>query len=152
MSSTICGRNTLLTRYKPLTLPLLLPKRLKTRCLQRSSGPKTRDGDGKRIYQDIRLNQKNDTPSVSKVVYQDFDARVGILLLGREVVRADKEDYLTAEEVEELREAQEPHLRLKVLRELLEKRLDKAAGPQGSSVVEAQAARIQARQEEECEV
>jgi DNA repair exonuclease SbcCD ATPase subunit len=40
-------------------------------------------------------------------------------------VRADKEDYLTAEEVEELREAQEPHLRLKVLRELLEKRLDK---------------------------
>ena len=41
-------------------------------------------------------------------------------------VRADKEDYLTAEEVEELREAQEPHLRLKVLRELLEKRLDKA--------------------------
>jgi hypothetical protein len=43
------------------------------------------------------------------------------------VVRADKdkEDYLTAEEVEELREAQEPHLRLKVLRDLLEKRLDK---------------------------
>jgi len=38
---------------------------------------------------------------------------------------AEKEDYLTAEEVEELREAQEPHLRLKVLRELLEKRLDK---------------------------
>jgi hypothetical protein len=41
-------------------------------------------------------------------------------------VRADKEDYLTADEVEELREAQEPHLRLKVLKELLEKRLDKA--------------------------
>jgi len=41
-------------------------------------------------------------------------------------VRADKEDYLTAEEVEELREAQEPHLRLKVLGELLENRLDKA--------------------------
>jgi hypothetical protein len=41
-------------------------------------------------------------------------------------VHADKEDYLTAEEVEELREAQEPHLRLNVLRGLLEKRLDKA--------------------------
>jgi len=41
-------------------------------------------------------------------------------------VRADKEDYLTAEEVEQLREAQEPHLRLKVLGELLENRLDKA--------------------------
>jgi hypothetical protein len=41
-------------------------------------------------------------------------------------VRADTEDYLTAEEVEQLREAQEPHLRLKVLGELLENRLDKA--------------------------
>jgi DNA repair exonuclease SbcCD ATPase subunit len=38
----------------------------------------------------------------------------------------DKEDYLTADEVEQLREAQEPHLRLKVLGELLENRLDKA--------------------------
>jgi len=37
-----------------------------------------------------------------------------------------KEDYLTADEVEQLREAQEPHLRLKVLGELLEHRLDKA--------------------------
>ena len=37
-----------------------------------------------------------------------------------------KEDYLTADEVEQLREAQEPHLRLKVLGELLENRLDKA--------------------------
>jgi hypothetical protein len=42
------------------------------------------------------------------------------------VCAAEKEDYLTAEEVEELREAQEPHLRLKVLGELLENRLDKA--------------------------
>ncbi|MGH9427637.1 MAG: hypothetical protein ACRD2L_15205, partial [Terriglobia bacterium] len=42
-------------------------------------------------------------------------------------VRADdKKDYLTADEVEQLREAQEPHLRLKVLGELLENRLDKA--------------------------
>jgi hypothetical protein len=41
-------------------------------------------------------------------------------------VRADKEDYLTAEEVEQLREAQEPHVRLKVLGELLQNRLDKA--------------------------
>jgi len=41
-------------------------------------------------------------------------------------LRADKEDYLTAEEIEQLREAQEPHLRLKVLGELLENRLDKA--------------------------
>jgi len=41
-------------------------------------------------------------------------------------VRADKEDYLTAEEVEQLREAQEPHVRLKVLGEMLENRLDKA--------------------------
>jgi len=41
-------------------------------------------------------------------------------------VHADTENYLTAEEVEELREAQEPHLRLKVLRDLLEKRLDRA--------------------------
>jgi hypothetical protein len=41
-------------------------------------------------------------------------------------VRADKDDYLTAEEVEQLREAQEPHLRLKVLGELLQNRLDKA--------------------------
>jgi hypothetical protein len=38
----------------------------------------------------------------------------------------DKDDYLTADEVEQLREAQEPHLRLKVLGELLERRLDKA--------------------------
>ena len=38
----------------------------------------------------------------------------------------DKDDYLTADEVEQLREAQEPHLRLKVLGELLENRLDKA--------------------------
>jgi len=38
----------------------------------------------------------------------------------------DKEDYLTADEVEQLREAQEPHLRLKVLGELLDHRLDKA--------------------------
>jgi hypothetical protein len=38
----------------------------------------------------------------------------------------DKDDYLTADEVEQLREAQEPHLRLKVLGELLESRLDKA--------------------------
>jgi DNA repair exonuclease SbcCD ATPase subunit len=38
----------------------------------------------------------------------------------------DTEDYLTAEEVEQLREAQEPHLRLKVLGELLESRLEKA--------------------------
>ena len=42
-------------------------------------------------------------------------------------LRADaKDDYLTAEEIEQLREAQEPHLRLKVLGELLENRLDKA--------------------------
>ena len=41
-------------------------------------------------------------------------------------VRADKDDYLSAEEVEQLREAQEPHLRLKVLGELLQNRLDKA--------------------------
>jgi len=38
----------------------------------------------------------------------------------------DKEDYLTADEVEQLREAQEPHVRLKVLGELLDHRLDKA--------------------------
>jgi hypothetical protein len=38
----------------------------------------------------------------------------------------DKDDYLTADEVEQLREAQEPDLRLKVLGELLESRLDKA--------------------------
>lgn len=41
-------------------------------------------------------------------------------------VRADKNDYLTAEEVEQLREAQEPHLRLKVMVGLLESRLDRA--------------------------
>ena len=42
-------------------------------------------------------------------------------------LRADaKDDYLTADEIEQLREAQEPHLRLKVLGELLENRLDKA--------------------------
>src|SRR5262245_10287315 len=42
-------------------------------------------------------------------------------------LRADtKEDYLTTDEVEQLREAQEPHLRLRVLGELLENRLDKA--------------------------
>jgi len=42
-------------------------------------------------------------------------------------LRADaKEDYLTAAEIEQLREAQEPHLRLKLLGELLENRLDKA--------------------------
>ena len=40
--------------------------------------------------------------------------------------QADKEDYLTAEEVEQLREAQEPHVRLKVLGELLQNRLEKA--------------------------
>jgi hypothetical protein len=40
--------------------------------------------------------------------------------------RAETEDYLTAEEVEKLREAQEPHLRIKLLGELLEDRLDKA--------------------------
>lgn len=38
----------------------------------------------------------------------------------------EKDDYLTAEEIEELREAQEPHLRLKLLAKLLEDRLDKA--------------------------
>ena len=37
-----------------------------------------------------------------------------------------KDDYLTADEIEQLREAQEPHLRLKLLGELLEHRLDKA--------------------------
>jgi hypothetical protein len=37
-----------------------------------------------------------------------------------------KEDYLTDAEVEKLREAQEPHARIKVLAELLENRLDKA--------------------------
>lgn len=43
------------------------------------------------------------------------------------VLRAgDQEDYLTAAEVEQLREAQEPHLRLKLLGELLQDRLDKA--------------------------
>lgn len=40
--------------------------------------------------------------------------------------RSETKDYLTAEEVEKLREAQEPHLRMKVLGELLEDRLDKA--------------------------
>ncbi|MCI0419583.1 MAG: tektin family protein [Acidobacteria bacterium] len=42
------------------------------------------------------------------------------------VVRAYKDDYLTDEEIEQLREAQEPHARIKLLGELLEHRLDKA--------------------------
>ena len=37
----------------------------------------------------------------------------------------EREDYLTPDEIEQLREAQEPHLRLKVLGELLESRFDK---------------------------
>jgi hypothetical protein len=53
-------------------------------------------------------------------------------------LRADaKEDYLTADEVEQLREAQEPHLRLKVLGELLENRLDKARAIKDPSSVKA---------------
>jgi hypothetical protein len=53
-------------------------------------------------------------------------------------LRADtKEDYLTADEVEQLREAQEPHLRLKVLGELLEKRLDKARAIKDPASVKA---------------
>jgi hypothetical protein len=39
---------------------------------------------------------------------------------------AEKEDYLTDEEIEQLREAQEPPQRIKLLSELLEKRLEKA--------------------------
>src|SRR5512139_4135579 len=42
------------------------------------------------------------------------------------ICAAEKDDYLTAEEVEELREAQEPHLRIRVWEKLLEDRLDKA--------------------------
>jgi hypothetical protein len=48
-----------------------------------------------------------------------------------------KEDYLTADEVEQLREAQEPHLRLKVLGELLEHRLDKARAIKDPASVKA---------------
>ena len=53
-------------------------------------------------------------------------------------LRADaKEDYLTAAEIEQLREAQEPHLRLKVLGELLENRLDKARAIKDPASVKA---------------
>src|SRR5262249_12669948 len=44
----------------------------------------------------------------------------------RGCLRTHAEDYLTPDEVEQLREAQEPHLRLKVLEDLLENRLVKA--------------------------
>jgi len=53
-------------------------------------------------------------------------------------LRADaKDDYLTADEIEQLREAQEPHLRLKVLGELLENRLDKARAIKDPASVKA---------------
>ena len=53
-------------------------------------------------------------------------------------LRADaKDDYLTADEIEQLREAQEPHLRLKVLGELLENRLDKARAIKNPGSVKA---------------
>ncbi len=48
-----------------------------------------------------------------------------------------KDDYLTAAEIEQLREAQEPHLRLKVLGELLENRLDKARAIKDPASVKA---------------
>jgi len=56
-------------------------------------------------------------------------------------LRADaKDDYLTADEIEQLREAQEPHLRLKVLGELLENRLDKARAIKNPGSVKAKPA------------
>ncbi|MGH9429728.1 MAG: hypothetical protein ACRD2L_25870, partial [Terriglobia bacterium] len=59
---------------------------------------------------------------------------------GGSVRAADKKDYLTAEEVEQLREAQEPHLRLKVLEELLDHRLDKARAIKDPASVKAKPA------------
>ncbi len=58
--STICGHTTPLTRCRRSTRPSPPPKQLKTRCLQRSSDLKTRDGAGKRIRPITRVNQKND--------------------------------------------------------------------------------------------
>lgn len=56
------------------------------------------------------------------------------------ICAAEREDYLTAEEVEELREAQEPHLRLKLLAKLLEDRLDKARNIKDPASVKPKAA------------
>ena len=90
--------------------------------------------------------------SVTMVVAQSFDAHAWRVAAGQEASARDKEDYLTAEEVEELREAQEPHLRLKVLRELLEKRLDKARALKDPASVKPKLPESKPDKKEKCEV
>src|SRR5262245_24131944 len=52
---------------------------------------------------------------------------------------AHAEDYLTPDEVEQLREAQEPHLRLRVFEDLLESRLNKAKALKDPAAVKTKA-------------
>ena len=100
-------------------------------------GPENTGRRRKMIRPATQTNQKNDISSVCSVVFHSSDARTGVLLLGWKRPRRHKEDYLTADEVEQLREAQEPHLRLKVLGELLENRLDKARAIKDPASVKA---------------